>query len=104
MERKQKDKEENTTIGWRLKDTIDVGLSVVCDLCGEDFTNRDDVGGFLLGSNAVCPKCAPTVRADLVKYNELRFVKRSCPDGVPFREWVLRLRGGDNTIKFYEEA
>lgn len=70
---------------------IDIGDTVVCDWCNADYTDSPESGGVLVGSYAVCPQCEGRVAPDEVDVR--------CPTGVPFRDWVLDLRGGDNTIR-----
>lgn len=83
-----------------LKETIDVGNTVLCDYCNTDYSDSDAKGGCLVGSYAVCPDCQPKAKANCEKYNEMDHYT-PCPAGMTFREWVLKLRGGDNTIKLY---
>lgn len=85
------------TDGMKLTSVIDVGESVVCDFCNDDFTESEETGGALIGSYAICPKCTAGV-----KHKEE--IDICCPAGTQFRKWVLQLRGGDNTIKTYESA
>jgi len=70
----------------------DIGDTVVCDLCNENYTNSEAEGGCLVGSYAYCPKCVNRV--------EQRFIDAFCPRGLTFKQWVLLLRGGNNTIRF----
>lgn len=77
-----------------LTDTIDIGEQVACDFCNDDYTHKEDAGGVLIGSYAVCPKCALEVSSK---------VDGHCPLGMSFRQWVLALRGGDNTIRIYND-
>lgn len=79
----------------------DIGNSVVCDMCGDDWTARDGTGGILFGSKAACPTCAPQVEADATRYGETQYIRDRCPPGLHYREWVLRLRGGNNTVTTY---
>ena len=81
------------------EEIIDYGRIVLCDDCGTDYTNRDDVGGLLFQSKALCPDCVPQRERQIAKYHEERFVKARCPLGLPFRVWVLQLRGGDNRVR-----
>ena len=37
---------------------VDVGDDVICDICNDDYTESKELGGVLIGSYAVCPKCA----------------------------------------------
>ena len=74
-------------------DIIDIGNTVLCDLCNDDYTDSDAEGGLLVGSYVVCPQCAP----DIDDTGDEPIIK--CPAGMRFRDWVLRLRGGRNTIE-----
>jgi hypothetical protein len=81
------------------EEVIDIGNTVLCDLCNGDYTESDEQGGVLFGSYALCPKCAPQrVEAAKESGNEDE-ISAQCPEGMSFREWVLQLRGGDNTIR-----
>lgn len=71
---------------------IDIGDTVMCDLCFADYTNSDDSGGVLIGSYAVCPKCAPSAIRHSEECNELNY--SVCPQGKSFKEWVMCLRYG----------
>lgn len=84
-----------------LQSEIDVGNTVVCDMCNADFTNSDKQGGFLFGSKGVCPDCQDRVMSDIKKYNEEYYIKGYCPEGMSFKDWILKLRNGDNKIRFY---
>lgn len=80
-------------------EVTDIGDTVLCDYCNKEWpaTNQTS-GGVLSGSYAICPDCAPAAIESAQKYNEMHRIKR-CPEGLSFHEWVMRLRGGDNTIK-----
>ncbi len=80
-----------------MDEIIDIGDAVVCDFCNLDYTDSDEHGGVLVSSYAVCPRCAPTTIENAHKYNEP--VDAFCPEDKSFKEWVLELRGGDNTIR-----
>lgn len=87
--------------GLELKQVIDVGDSVICDFCGDEYRGRPDTGGLLFQSKAVCPRCTPKLEADIALYGESHFVRARCPVGMSFHSWVMQLRGGDNQIKVY---
>lgn len=70
-----------------------IGDVVLCDMCNKDYTNSDEVGGFLFGSKAVCPCCAPRMMKDIVKYEEESFIKAKAKEGESFRAFILDLRG-----------
>jgi hypothetical protein len=72
---------------------IDIGDSVVCDLCSKDFTNRKDCGGFLFLSKGVCPDCAPKFEADGIKYGEQEYIRDRAEPQESFKDFVLRIRG-----------
>jgi hypothetical protein len=73
-------------------ETIDVGDRVICDACGEEWTDRVDSGGILFQSKAICPDCSPQWEADAVKHNEEKFIRIRCPKGMSFAEWVRSIR------------
>ena len=74
-------------------DIIDIGDTVLCDLCNDDYTNSDAQGGILVGSFAICPQCA----SKFTDTDDEPIIH--CPAGMRFRDWVLQLRGGRNTIE-----
>ncbi len=80
---------------------IDVGNRVQCDVCCKDYTGSLESGGFLFGSYAYCPTCAVEHMPKIIGYNEQHLIKATCPQGMPFWKWVLKLRDGDNTIRIY---
>ncbi len=83
-----------------MKEEIrEIGESVVCDFCDADYSKRDESGGLLFQSKAACPVCAPGIEASAKKYGEERFIKSRCPAGISFREWVLSLRNGNNSVR-----
>lgn len=73
----------------RKTQTIDIGATVLCDICSEDYTLSAESGGILILSKAVCPKCTPKWEAEAV------FIRGRCPAGKSFADWVRQdLRGG----------
>jgi len=82
-----------------MKEIIDIGDSVICDICGEDYTNSTLSGGWLFGSSAYCPLCATPEALEKIRgYNEEKYLKSFCPIHLSFKDWVLELRGGNNQI------
>lgn len=77
---------------------INHGPVVICDLCNEDYTDRDDKGGFLFGSKAVCPGCGPKFEKEVKKYQEEEYIRDRAKEGESFKEFVYRLRGGKDAI------
>ena len=83
---------------------IEIGDSVVCDWCGKDYTDppeSEKCGGLLFESKACCPECEPKVKRSSKACHEEKYIRGYCPAGMTFKNWVLGLRGGDNTIKVY---
>jgi hypothetical protein len=72
--------------------TFDPGETVLCDLCNEDYTASDEVGGFLFSSKAVCPICAIRLMPMIQKYKEESFIKSTARKGETFRNFVYRVR------------
>lgn len=69
---------------------IDVGNLVVCDYCNKDYSFSDKKGGLLIDNEAICPNCVT---------DELRLKAESvCPTDMSFKDWVLQLRDGDNSV------
>lgn len=70
-----------------MKAVIPIGRQVICDFCNDDYTDSLQIGGGLIGSNAVCPKC---IRPE-------DKVKIRCPENMAFADWVrIVLRGTNN--------
>lgn len=81
------------------EEIIEIGEHVICDSCNEDFINSNAEGGFQFGSNVYCPNCTPRMLQSIKRYDEEKYITGYCPEGVTFKDYVLGLRGGDNTIK-----
>lgn len=77
----------------RITGRIKIGDNVFCDWCGEDWTDRTEQGGFMFGSKAACPDCAPTIRASAREHGEEHFIKSECPEDDAFSDWVREMRG-----------
>lgn len=72
---------------------------VVCDICGQDYTdNALASGGFIFSSKAICPGCAPRVLTNIEKYKEQRFIKAHCPQFQSFADFVRAYRGNSHYI------
>ncbi len=74
--------------------TQDIGDMVICDLCSKDYTFSDEPGGFVFGSNGVCPKCAPPMMEDIKAHNEEQYIRAVCPEGMSHRQFILDYRKG----------
>lgn len=87
----ENDKREDPFKGFH-KIVLDPGNTVLCDYCNRDYTDSAEQGGFLFGSKAICPKCAPDAEASIRRYKEEGFIRGFCPKGVSFADWVRSLR------------
>jgi len=86
----------------KLESVTDLGDQVFCDVCNEEYTKDNSTsGGFLFGPYAYCPKCAVSRMLSIVAHNEVQHIKEACPKDMSYYDWVMKLRGGDNTIKVY---
>jgi hypothetical protein len=77
---------------------IPIGRIVVCDVCGEDWTDRKESGGFLFGSYGYCPDCAVEGLRTIRRYNEERYIKAMC-GSESFADFIRRIRGPDAFIR-----
>jgi hypothetical protein len=71
---------------------VPVGDIVVCDFCGQDYTQSDALGGLIFGSYAICEKCSPKVA------NESSRIRARCPAGKSFADFVREYRGPNSAI------
>jgi len=72
--------------------------TVLCDYCNGDYTESDEQGGVQIGSYAICPRCAKEAIQSAEQYQE-EYTK--CPEGMTFRDWVLQLRNGNDSIRIF---
>lgn len=77
---------------------FDIADHVECDGCSKVFTDSDEPGGILFGSKGYGPCCAAKMEADIKRFGEEQYIRDRCPPGMAFKEWVLKLRGGNNTV------
>lgn len=61
----------------------DLEETVICDICNADYTDSPEEGGILVGSYALCPKCAK---------NHQGMPDDSARKGETFQNFVLRIR------------
>lgn len=64
------------------------GNDVLCDSCGVSYTDRDDEGGIMFDSKALCPECAPRWEVKAERFDELSHIRARCPKGKSFADWV----------------
>lgn len=81
--------------------SVDIGRTVVCDACSEDYTDSLAPGGLIAGSYAYCPKC---VDSGKFRFAE-RQIKARCPTLKAFADFVRDYRGPDgNKITIHSGA
>ena len=61
---------------------------VLCDFCGDDWSESHESGGILFQSKATCPRCTPRILACDAKYNEEHRIRATCPPDMSFADWV----------------
>ena len=76
----------------------DMGNRVICDICGQEWTNRTEVGGFVLGSKAYCPDCSERILPNIMRHGEEDQIKAFCPPGKSFADFIRHFRGGPASI------
>jgi hypothetical protein len=64
--------------------SIDIGDTVVCDFCNDDYTESHKAGGLIVEGYAICPECE---RPDMLK--DADYVSRP---GETFKDFVIRTR------------
>jgi hypothetical protein len=80
-----------------MRQVIELGDVVLCDLCNRDYTYDDkSTGGFQFVSRAVCPRCEPSFRKQVEQHNEVRYITNWARPDETFRDFVYRLRGGES--------
>ena len=77
---------------------IDIGRTVLCDSCGEDYTDSQRCGGFIFQSRAICPQCAADWMASIIANSEQRMIRAACQEGQSFADFVREYRGPNNTV------
>lgn len=78
---------------------FDVGDTVICDLCGGNFTKSDRQGGIIFMSKGVCPDCTPHFLESVYSAGEETHIKAQCPTSMSFKDFILKVRGGNNKIR-----
>lgn len=78
-----------------------LGRKVLCDDCSTDFTDSDQSGGILFGSNAIGPCCVERAEASIRGFGEEDHIRGRCPAGQSFADWVRGFRGPDAGISIY---
>lgn len=79
-----------------------LGRTVLCDLCNMDYTDMPTTGGFIYGSKAVCPTCAPKMMYDIRRYGEQAYIRAiNKASNKSFADFVRDYRGEDASIRIY---
>lgn len=87
----------------KILSQVDIGNTVLCDLCNADYTDSNESGGFLfLSSTGVCPKCAPEFLKNIESYHEEKYIRAWCSDHLSFKDFIIKIRGGNNLITVHE--
>ena len=71
---------------------IDPDDEVVCDLCNKSWKDDITEGGYVFSSKAVCPDCVDDFLIGVKKYNEEKYIKAKCPEGISFYNFILQYR------------
>ena len=66
--------------------------SVICDFCGEDWSDSEKAGGFIFESKAVCPNCDAGMRKLTEEYKENHLIRAECPLNESFAQFVRQHR------------
>ena len=84
--------------GTNMREVIEIGDTVVCDQCNTDFTNSIEIGGFVFSGHGYCPRCAPKGMKLIKNYGEERFIEAVATENETFKNFILRVRNGNNRI------
>lgn len=76
----------------------DIGNTVLCDFCDEDYSFSSEKGGIIFQSKGVCPKCCPDFLVNVRKYGEEEFIRAKPKPDESFRDFILRIRDGNNKV------
>ena len=77
---------------------VDIGRIVVCDVCGRDYTDSPQVGGFIFGSDGYCPVCSPRMMHFIGVRGEQEYIRARCPAGTSFADFIRAYRGGNTLL------
>lgn len=83
----------------KVIESMPLGRTVICDWCGEDWTDQPESGGFMFQRKAACPTCDPIIRASAAEHGEGHFISKECPANVSFADWVRQERGPNATVQ-----
>ncbi len=84
-------------------DRIDIGNTVLCDLCNEDYTDSQEKGGFIFMTKGVCPKCSRKFLETVKKCKEEVYISEYCPKDTSFADFIRNYRGDNNFIEIITE-
>lgn len=75
---------------YKIDWEIDIGDAVICDICNEDYTNSEEIGGIVFADRAICPKCEARWRQIIRDQGEE--IDAECQVGMSFKEFILSIR------------
>ena len=78
--------------GEMVQITINPGRHVLCDLCNQNFSDRPELGGMIVGGYAVCPLCAPSFEQELSRQNATYMIRARCPANTSFADFIRAYR------------
>lgn len=79
--------------GEPTEEIVDMRGYVVCDVCNDDYSLSDAVGGIAIDTYSICPRCAPKALADARRCGETDAISARAMPGETFRAFVERMRG-----------
>jgi hypothetical protein len=81
-----------------VRKEYDVTNIIVCDFCSADHSDTSTQGGLLFMSKGICPACVPKLEEDVKKYGEEHFIRARALPGETFKDFIIRIRDGNNTM------
>ena len=79
--------------------TVELGRTVLCDVCSTDLTDDPRSGGYMFGSYAYGPCCASERLATIQGYGEEWNIRAWCPPELSFADWIRAIRGPHAVIR-----
>jgi len=63
-------------------------MEVICNICGKDYSESADSGGFRIKDRAICPLCAPAMFNELEFFDQENIVTEFCPKDKSFSQFI----------------
>lgn len=83
----------------RTGKAVPISDLVVCDVCGDDYTDSPEKGGMIFSSSAYCRRCTTNAMPNIIRWSEQNYIRAMCPEGVTFADFVRSHRGPNATIQ-----